>query len=161
MKNYILISILGLLAVGCSTSLDQLRTENRQNLTGLNIGMSKEDVLTIMGDKTGGHRGTLGALVGGAVAGANAAEGYPSRAAGHHPSFNDDALTATNPYRTETISDGEKTLEVLYYYTDIKRNDGAITDDELTPLVFDNGRLIGWGWSFLETNIQKYEIRLR
>ena len=45
--------------------------------------------------------------------------------------------------------------------TDVKRVDGAITDDELTPLVFDDGKLIGWGSSFLEVNIQKYEIRIR
>ncbi len=45
----------------------------------------------------------------------------------------------------------------------MKRDDGAITDDELTPLVFDDGKLIGGGWGsgFLEVNVQKYEIRIR
>jgi len=43
----------------------------------------------------------------------------------------------TNPYCSETLKgkDGY-TYEVLFYYTDIKKQDGAITDDELTPLVF-------------------------
>ena len=67
----------------------------------------------------------------------------------------------TNPYRSEIMQGKDKTFEILYYYTDCKALDGAITDDELTPLVFDNGKLIGWGNSFLQSNIQKYEIRIR
>ena len=55
----------------------------------------------------------------------------------------------------------DKIFEVIYYVTDVKNDDGAITDDELTPLVFDEGNLIGWGWSFLQNNVQKYEIRMR
>lgn len=56
-----------------------------------------------------------------------------------------------NPYRTETLTgkDG-KTYEVLYYYTDLKQRDDKITDDELTPLVFEDGKLIGWGYPFLD-----------
>jgi len=67
-----------------------------------------------------------------------------------------------NPYRSEVLyGKNGKTLEVLYYYTDIQRRNGAITDDELTPLVFDDDILIGWGRGFLQENIQKYEIRIR
>lgn len=69
--------------------------------------------------------------------------------------------TVNNPYRTEILRGKGKPFEVLYYYTDIKRADGAIADNELTPLVFDNGHIIGWGWGFLEQNVQKYEIRFR
>jgi hypothetical protein len=65
------------------------------------------------------------------------------------------------PYRTETLQGADKVLLVYLYWTDIKSADGAITDDELTPLVFDNNKLIGWGWSFLEDNKNKYEIRVR
>jgi Protein of unknown function (DUF3192) len=56
-----------------------------------------------------------------------------------------------NPYRTEVLSgkDG-KTYDVFYYYTDLKQRDDKITDDELTPLVFEGGRLIGWGYPFLD-----------
>ena len=52
-------------------------------------------------------------------------------------------------------------FEILYYYTDQKSADGAITDDELTPLVMKDGALDGWGWAYLKDVSAKYEIRLR
>ena len=58
-------------------------------------------------------------------------------------------ITLKNPYREETLKSGDKTYEVAYYFTSIKKQDGMITDDELTPLVFENSRLIGQGWTFL------------
>ena len=59
-----------------------------------------------------------------------------------------------NPHRSETLTgkDG-KIYEVLYYYTDLKQRDDKITDDELTPLVFENQKLIGWGYSFLDQRV--------
>lgn len=55
-----------------------------------------------------------------------------------------------NPYRSETVTgkDG-RPYEVLYYYTDMKQRDDKITDDELTPLVFQQGKLVGWGYEAL------------
>jgi len=78
----------------------------------------------------------------------------------------DGIINANNPYRSEILQGKDKTFEVLYYYTDIKNYDAwygmkGIADDELTPLVFDEGKLIGWGWSYLEANVKKYEIRMR
>ena len=69
--------------------------------------------------------------------------------------------SVTNPYRTEILKAKDQLFEIWYYYTDIKRQDGAITDDELTPLVFCENKLIGWGNQFLNDNIRKYELRLR
>ena len=93
--------------------------------------MTKEQALAIMGNKSGGGR-----------------FGEP---------------TVNSPYKSEILQGKDKTFEVLYYYTDIKSaiytaNPATITDDELTPLVFDNGKLIGWGTSFLDSNIKKYRI---
>jgi len=120
----VLLLCLGL--CGCYT-LANFRTDNRRNLLKLSIGMTKQEVLSIMGDK------------------------YAE----------DGIITANNPYRSETLQGKDKTFEVLYYYTDIKKADSAITDDELTPLVFEESKLVGWGWGFLQENIQKYEIRWR
>ena len=51
------------------------------------------------------------------------------------------------PYRSETLSlSNGKRLELLYYHTDLKTPDGAVTDDELTPVVMIEGKVIGWGW---------------
>lgn len=67
----------------------------------------------------------------------------------------------TNPYRTEAYESRGVHFEVLYYYTDVKAADGAITDDELTPLVLADGKLDGWGWGYWRDLISRYEIRIR
>jgi len=67
----------------------------------------------------------------------------------------------TNPYRTEMHQANGHVFEVLFYYTDIQKQDGAITDDELTPLIIKDGKLDGWGWSYWNNLINKYEIRVR
>ena len=140
----ILLVLLCLGLVGCTSlgHLDKLRTENRQNLLKFKIGMSKQEVIEIMGNKT-------------------ATDSYA----------NYEKVTATNPYKSEILQGKDKTFEVLYYFIESKHQKvvdawgwsqaAPITDDELTPLVFDNGKLIGWGWSFLQDNAQKYEIRMR
>ena len=49
------------------------------------------------------------------------------------------------PYRSETLSlSNGKRLELLYYHTDLKTPDGAVTDDELTPVVLIEDKVIGW-----------------
>jgi hypothetical protein len=59
-------------------------------------------------------------------------------------------MTIKDPCRVETLTaTNGKTYEIVYYYTDTKKTHGTIADDELTPLVFEAGKLIGWGWSFL------------
>ncbi|MGV7235098.1 MAG: DUF3192 domain-containing protein [Nitrosomonadaceae bacterium] len=61
----------------------------------------------------------------------------------------------TNPQRTEEIkSRNGRVYEVLFYYTQVNSRDGLITDDELTPIVLENGKVIGWGYAFL-TGIQQ------
>ncbi len=113
-------------------ALEGVRSENRTNLLKLQIGMTKTQVLEIMGAKED-------ALWGG--------DGYTQR--------------ISNPYRAETLEGKDGTLEVLYYYTDLQKQDGAITDDELTPLVLKNNKLIGWGRSALNESVTKYEVRVR
>jgi outer membrane protein assembly factor BamE (lipoprotein component of BamABCDE complex) len=126
MRKTIILLISVLFLSGCAT-LDSIRLVNRERLLQLSIGMTKQEVLKIMGTK-------------------RETDGFQ---------------TINNPYRSETLQGKDKTFEVLYYYTDKKKADDAITDDELTPLVFEEGKLVGWGWGFLQENIQKYEIRWR
>ena len=72
-----------------------------------------------------------------------------------------DGHIITNPYRTEMYQVNGNIFELLLYYTDLKKNDGAITDDELTPIVIKNGKVDGWGWSYWDDIVKKYEVRIR
>lgn len=133
MKKLIYLFVMAMLVSGCATGLHQTIAPNRVSLLKLSIGMSKEEVLKVMGTKSFSTYSQGNVL------------GIPSY------------LTITNPYRSEVMrGKDDKIFEVIYYVTDVKDDDNAITDDELTPLVFDNGKLIGWGQSFLQDNIQKY-----
>lgn len=125
-----------LIFIGCAT-LDGVRSNNRENLSKLKTGFSKDEVLGVMGQ---GSTQTW----------------QPGILLLPWP-----ATKITNPYRTEVFPLRSDTLEVLYYYTDIKAADGAITDDELTPIVLKNGKLDGWGWMYWNDTVKRYEIRLR
>ncbi len=136
--------------LGCST-LGGVRARNRENLRKLELGMSKIEVLTVMGTKTKTCYDpdylllipfTLGLALPWALA---------------------EAKRVTNPYKTETLESptGHGCFNVLYYYTNMEEQDGVITDDELTPLVLENGKLIGWGRSFLEKKVPRYKKPLK
>ena len=118
------------IGLGACAGMGTARKENRTNLLRLSVGMTKEEVLQIMGVRT--YR-TI--------------------------DLTDEDIT--NPYRSESYQAGGSVWQVLFYYTDIKADDGAITDDELTPIVLKDGRLDGWGWSCWRDTQTKYEIRLR
>ena len=145
MKKGILLLIL-LFLVGCS-SASQIRATNRKNIVKLYRGMSRQSALFVMGNKQ--HYTELDEKKG-------LFQKKPVK-----------PIYINNPYKTEILrgkekdknGEKEKIFEVLYYYTEKKRNDGKITDDELTPLVFEEGRLMGWGWSFLETTKKEYHIK--
>ena len=72
-----------------------------------------------------------------------------------------DGTNITNPFRSETFNENNKTYEVLFYYTDFKKSDGVITDDELTPIVFFDGKVVGYGWLYLKDTIKRYQIDIR
>ena len=74
--------------------LDELRSANRQNLIQLQIGMTKQEVIKLMGTDS---------------------------ETDHYANY--EQLTVTNPYKSESYQAGGNTLEVLYYYTDKKTRD--------------------------------------
>jgi hypothetical protein len=59
-------------------------------------------------------------------------------------------ILVQQPYAEEVLETFLSRYRVLYYVTYIRKADGKITDDELTPLVFENDRLIGMGRDFLD-----------
>ena len=133
MRPFIL-AVLVLLLSGC-TSLDSIRAKNREGLSRLAVGITKDKVFEIMGNKTMIAR--LWSPESEAVKQIN------------------------NPYRVETLKGKDDQIhEVLFYYTDLKSYDGAIKDDELTPIVLTDGLVVGWGWSFLNANVTKYHYQI-
>ena len=144
------------LVVGCRTWIavptgETVRSHNREMLNKLSVGMTKAEVLEIMGtDSVQTYKKPA----------------LPSNKGSKKISDEMRALyrseRITNPFRTETshTADGVS-VEILLYYTDTLNVDGAITDDELTPLVIEGGVLAGWGWVFLDQNVERYRIELR
>lgn len=120
-----LLSLLGA-AAACSSlmidPLEQLRDGNKQNLAKLAPGMTRMQVESVMGHARAG--GKLPEVLFGRV----------------------QYLEAKNPMREEKNGD----QLVLYYYTDVKSLDDRITDDELTPVVLRDGKVVGVGAQFLK-----------
>ncbi len=60
-----------------------------------------------------------------------------------------DAQTMTNPHREEELVVNGLTYKILFYFTHVNKPDGMVAEDELTPLVFEDEKLIGKGSDFL------------
>lgn len=100
--------------------LEDIRALNRGNLKGLSVGMTKEQAMAIMGTRT-------------------------------FRDDDDDDFVVPNPYRSESYQALDGTMyELLSYYTDLNKSDSKLSKDEMTPLIFENGKLIGWGWVFVD-----------
>ena len=128
MKKWIIVLCLCIVTVlieGCGEgNAVTIRTENRINITKVNLGMTKAEVLQLIGDKS-------------------------ARA-----SFGKNAVTVTNPFRSELRQVNGQTYEVLYYYTHQDQRDWPtkrfkILERELTPIILQDGKVIGWGAEFL------------
>ena len=124
------------LLTGCAVYSKNIRemTDTRQ----VQVGMSKEEVKIVLGDRV--------------------VTGYERKDPSSHEFT---AITLKNPYRVEILKRGDTTCEAYFYITSIKRQDGVITDDELTPFVFEQDRLIGKGWSFLNDWVKEHSLDVR
>ncbi len=124
----IILVFLCLALFGCATvTLQDVMAVNRGGLLKLSVGMTKGEVLSVMGTETNVAKVVL----------------YQFGSWAETPVEN---VTINNPYKSETLKGkDDKVFEILYYLTDVRKSDNNISDDELTPLVFDNGKLIGWG----------------
>ncbi|MHC4707417.1 MAG: DUF3192 domain-containing protein, partial [Planctomycetota bacterium] len=71
-------------------------------------------------------------------------------------------LDQVYPWKSETQIVGygtaTDTIIIQWYYTDLVKNDGRVTDNELTPVVFEkDGDLLGWGRDFLSQLYEYFE----
>ena len=65
-------------------------------------------------------------------------------------------LAMGKPYKSEFYD----SKQVWFYITEWQ-SDGQTTLDEMTPLVFENDILLGWGHNFLYGNSRRYRPRTR
>ena len=71
------------------------------------------------------------------------------------------AQVISNPYSRDLKKDKEgNAIEILWYYTDIKKVDDAITKDEQTPIILENNAVVGMGWGFYEDYAKRKEITI-
>ncbi len=121
------IILLGLSLAGCASSIvyNPMQTAsppeislNESGFKALQEGMTMDQVHKIMGQEL---------II-----------GYASQTPGYKP------LTIPNPYKSEANKDTGFFIE--YYIEAIRQPDGIVSDNELMPLIFKNGKLIGRGW---------------
>jgi len=95
-------------------------SKNSKNLSLLKVGMDKSEALQIMGTRTN-------------YVFTNLLRVEP----------------LNSPIRVEMIQDKDgQTYEVLLYYTGLGK---ALREDtQLTPILCKNGKVVGWGWSFMK-----------
>jgi hypothetical protein len=111
-----------------SPEIVDLRQQNQTVVASqLNIGMTEPEVRASFMDRVA--RGELGKDKG--------------------------TLYVNNPYRTETVYCQEQTAKVLWYYTTVRCDNGQIANDELTPVLFVDGKLVGWGQRFYDQYCKK------
>jgi hypothetical protein len=52
---------------------------------------------------------------------------------------------------SDLVIKGNDRYETVYVYTKTVKKDNKVTKDEMTPLVFLNGSLLGKGWNFYDS----------
>jgi hypothetical protein len=134
----------GALSLAACAALNQANTEkfaedNMERLQMLSLGMTKDLVLGTMGIES--------------------IQRCVQATGGICQEFE----TIANPYRRSQSEINGKVYDVLYYYTNnrvddrwyyyraLKKRDADVHQSQLTPVVLENGRLIGWGQDFLAT----------
>ena len=71
-----------------------------------------------------------------------------------------DHIAITSPYRVETLKDANnQNLEILFFYTDEKRESTKISDDELTPVILKAGKVEGWGRTYVSDIAPSYRYK--
>ncbi len=125
-----------ILTAGCANlffdNVERLRDDNKKNIAQLSVGMTRVDVEKVMGNGVAG--GTVADVAFGRF----------------------QYLRVRNPMREERVSGPDGTsYDVLFYYTDLRQRDDKITDDELTPVVFRDGKIAGIGYAYLGERVPK------
>ena len=133
-------------------SAASFREQNRRHLDELRVGMERSEVLDLMGV------GEQKQLVGSERQGPIGTDRDSMGVMAVQIPIGGDSPILYNPHRSELYEGDGSTWEVLYYYTHIARDDGRVTEDELTPLVLRDGTLTGWGWTHWAAQNRRHDL---
>lgn len=105
---------------GCGIPIGRLANRNRDAFPGLRRGMTRAEVVEIMGTRDG---------------------------------------VAPQPWRLETSHDSTGAAIEIWYYL-LEHPLGLSEEEYISPVVFQNGVLIGIGWDFLRRNVGRHFTNL-
>ena len=72
-----------------------------------------------------------------------------------------ESIIINNPFARDFKTDtAGQTMEILWYYTDVNKSDGAITKAEETPIVLEKNAVVGMGWGFYEDYAKRKGITI-
>ena len=68
-------------------------------------------------------------------------------------------LYLIDPWRTESFYLADDTSVLILYYVTTRPDEyDHANDADLTPIVLENERVVGWGWSYLNRNVDRYQV---
>lgn len=131
---------------GCSSATlqtaSEFREDNQLGIGRLVPGMSRDEVIAIMGTRT--LASPLGSEAGGPARTDRDTLGVTQV----QIPLGSRAPALYNPMRSGTWESDTGTWEVLFYYARLVADDGVVSDDELEPVVLLDGYLAGVGWDY-------------
>ena len=111
---------------------------NHANLLKIDIGVSKNKALEVMG-------------------GVKKIQTYTSTS----PVTKKEDIVINNPVNREFKTDSAgNTVEIVWYYTHSKKADGDITKAQQTPVILEKNAVVGMGWDFYEDYAKRRGINL-
>jgi hypothetical protein len=111
---------------------------NQANLLKVDLGTSKTKVLE-------------------AMAGVQKIQTYITTS----PVTKKEDIIINNPAKREFKTDSAgNTIEVLWYYTNTKKGEGDITEEQQTPIILDKNAVVGLGWDFYEEYAKRRGIKI-
>ncbi len=119
-------------------SRDKVGSYNQANLLKVDLGASKNKVMEVMGGVQKIQTYTATSFV-----------------------TKKENIIINNPigrdFKTDTAGN---TMEILWYYTDVNKADGAITKAEQTPIILEKNAVVGMGWDFYEDYAKRKGIAI-
>ena len=111
---------------------------NHANLLKIDIGVSKNKALEVMG-------------------GVQKIQTYTSTS----PVTKKEDIIINNPVNREFKTDSAgNTVEIVWYYTHSKKADGDITKEQQTPVILEKNAVVGMGWDFYEDYAKRKGINI-